>query len=226
MSCCRAIFVFLALFSPFVSMIFSICGLVTKNWVQAKAKRTSNPLESDGTIHFGLFEGRKELNVAYGWRNYEINVINLLKYEPDFLIYGFWIGTVISVVAAVIFSALSSVSTVVKLISKMSKYKRSWKFKVYLWSFLSLFSQLCAIIFWVAEFHFKIQYNVLSQEDRDNMWTSNGMAEMGYSFWFVVAAAGVTFIEIFITCLGSDSEEIEKETFPIENKANSAIMLY
>jgi hypothetical protein len=39
----------------------------------ARARRVSNPEESDGRIHFGLFEGKKELNVAYGWRTYDVS---------------------------------------------------------------------------------------------------------------------------------------------------------
>ncbi|GLH02874.1 Protein of unknown function [Gryllus bimaculatus] len=49
-----------------------VAALGTKYWIVARARRISNPEESDGRINFGLFEGKKELNVAYGWRTYEI----------------------------------------------------------------------------------------------------------------------------------------------------------
>lgn len=50
-----------------------VCAaLVTQHWVEAKAWRTPNPQESAGKIHFGLLNGKKELNVAYGWRTYHI----------------------------------------------------------------------------------------------------------------------------------------------------------
>lgn len=65
------------IFLTFIGSCFAIALLVaslgTKQWINAKAKRTSNPHESDGKIQFGLFDGRKELNVAYGWRTYEID---------------------------------------------------------------------------------------------------------------------------------------------------------
>lgn len=65
------------IFLTFIGSCFAIALLVaslgTKQWVNAKAKRTSNPHESDGKIQFGLFDGRKELNVAYGWRTYEMD---------------------------------------------------------------------------------------------------------------------------------------------------------
>jgi hypothetical protein len=50
-----------------------VAALGTKFWIVARARRISNPEESDGRIHFGLFEGKKELNVAYGWRTYDVS---------------------------------------------------------------------------------------------------------------------------------------------------------
>lgn len=50
-----------------------VAALGTERWADARARRTSNPLESDGRVQFGLFAGRKDLNVAYGWRTYEVD---------------------------------------------------------------------------------------------------------------------------------------------------------
>lgn len=47
----------------------------------------------------------------------------------------------------------------------------------------AVLSQLAAIILWLIQFYLKLQYNVLSREDKDNMWSSEGMTELGYSFW-------------------------------------------
>lgn len=51
-----------------------VCAaLVTQHWVEARPLRTPNPQESAGKVHFGLLQGKKELNVAYGWRTYHIS---------------------------------------------------------------------------------------------------------------------------------------------------------
>lgn len=42
-----------------------------------------------------------------------------------------------------------------------------------------------AVILWVIQFFQKLQYNVMSREDLDNRWSSENMASLGYSFWFV-----------------------------------------
>mgnify|MGYP005985452925 CR=1 FL=1 len=52
-----------------------------------------------------------------------------------------------------------------------------------MYQIVAVFADVIAIAFWIAQFYLRIQYNVLSREDRDNDWTSEYMAELGYSFW-------------------------------------------
>nr|CAD7439878.1 unnamed protein product [Timema bartmani] len=65
--------IFVTFFGSCLSLGLLVAALGTKYWVVAHAKRVTNPEESDGKINFGLFQGRKELNVAYGWRTYQID---------------------------------------------------------------------------------------------------------------------------------------------------------
>jgi hypothetical protein len=65
--------IFVTFFGSCLGIALLVAALGTKFWIVARARRDSNPEESDGRIHFGLFEGKKELNVAYGWRTYDIN---------------------------------------------------------------------------------------------------------------------------------------------------------
>lgn len=56
-----------------LSAAFLAASVSTDYWVQADAKRVTNPYESDGHVFFGLFKGKRELNVGYGWRTYLIS---------------------------------------------------------------------------------------------------------------------------------------------------------
>lgn len=57
-----------------------VCAaLVTQHWVEARPWRTPNPQESAGRVHFGLLQGKKELNVAYGWRTYHVSGMLVLS---------------------------------------------------------------------------------------------------------------------------------------------------
>ena len=81
-------------------------------WVVAKAKRLSNPDESDGKINLGLFEGEKKLNVKYGWREYMVHVTQLAHTEREFLLYGAWIATIACLVIGLLFSTLCAIFAV------------------------------------------------------------------------------------------------------------------
>ncbi|EFA10001.2 uncharacterized protein LOC100142086 [Tribolium castaneum] len=217
--------IFVTFFGSCIAMALLVASLGTKQWVNAKAKRLKNPHESDGRINFGLFDGKKELNVAYGWRSYEIDVIHLLKYEPEFLIYWFWIGTVVSVCAGLLFSALSAIFAAINTATSTSRCLASAS-ALYLWNILAMVADVMAIGFWIAQFYLRIQFNVLSREDRDNDWTSERMAELGYSFWFVVGAAVASFVNIIIVFIANSEKEVDTVIPVLEEKTNGAIMLY
>ncbi|XP_028134612.1 uncharacterized protein LOC114329634 [Diabrotica virgifera virgifera] len=217
--------VFITFFVACISMALLVASLGTKHWVSARAKRIKNPLESDGKINFGLFDGKKELNVAYGWRTYDIDVIELLKYEPEFLSYGFWLGTTVAVCAGLFFSGLSALFAAIN--TATTTYRCLTKVTgLYFWNFLAVVSDVIAICLWTAQFFLNVQYSVLSREDRDNEWTSENMAELGYSFWFVVGAAIVSFTNIILILIANTEREVETVIPVLEEKANGAIMLY
>ncbi|CAH0554401.1 unnamed protein product [Brassicogethes aeneus] len=217
--------IFMTFFVSCIAMALLVASLGTKHWVNAKAKRLKNPMESDGKINFGLFDGKKELNVAYGWRTYDIDVVHLLRYEPEFLMYGLWIGTVTSISAALLFSVFSSIFAAVNTATNTYRFLTGVS-GLYFWNFLAFLADLCAIGFWVAQFFFRIHYNVLSREDKDNEWTSEGMAELGYSFWFAVGAAAAMLVNIIIVFIANSDKEVETVIPVLEEKTNGAIMLY
>lgn len=73
--------IFATFFGSCLCIALIVASLGTTHWVDARARRLSNPLESEGRISFGLFEGHKELNYAYGWRLHD------LSSKLDFFLY-------------------------------------------------------------------------------------------------------------------------------------------
>lgn len=56
-----------------LSVALLAASLSTDNWVHADAKRITNPYDSEGNVFLGLFKGRRDLNVGYGWRTYAVS---------------------------------------------------------------------------------------------------------------------------------------------------------
>ncbi|GLV44405.1 uncharacterized protein CBL_10209 [Carabus blaptoides fortunei] len=218
--------IFVTFFTSCLAIALLVASLGTKQWVNARARRTSNPQESDGRVHFGLFEGKKELNVAYGWRSYDMHVIEILKHEEDFMVYSIWLATITTVCLGLLFAILAAIFAVINTATNPAG-SLSGVPGLYAWNSLALISDAAAVGLWVAQYFLKLQYSVMMKEDKENMWTSENMAELGVSFWFVVGGAVVSFINIIIIYIGnSETRESEPVLPMIEEKSNGAIMLY
>ncbi|KAK6622088.1 hypothetical protein RUM44_001895 [Polyplax serrata] len=218
--------IFLTFFGSCLAVGLIVAALGTKCWVTARAKRLSNPNESDGKINLGLFEGEKKLNVKYGWREYLIQVTKLVRSEPEFLMYWAWIGTIGCLLVGLLFSTLCAVFAVLN--TATNQYLALLGIPgLYIWNLLAASFQTFSVILWVVQFIQKLQYNVMSREDLDNRWTSEGMASLGFSFWFVVGAIIVHFGNVLAIYVGTREPKKFKSSIPVvEEKSGGAIMLY
>lgn len=96
-----------------LSLSFLAASLSTDRWVIARVQRSTNPSESDGHVFFGLFTGRRELNVGYGWRTYSLSVIEQIRKEPELLHLGLWVSTLSCVCGTIVFAFIGALMAVV-----------------------------------------------------------------------------------------------------------------
>ncbi|GAB1865413.1 Tetratricopeptide repeat protein 4 [Camponotus japonicus] len=205
-----------------------VCAaLVTQHWVEARAWRTSNPQESAGRVHFGLLQGKKELNVAYGWRTYHVSVSQMIRQDPSVMSWALWIVTLITTSAALVAAALAALLAVLNTATSPRSKILSIP-GVYFINMLTLLMCLVSTCTWLAQYYTRLYVNVLPKEDTDFKWTSEGSAELGYSFWLVVSAGVVHLISIALIGWGSGREKDDRlEPIPaLEEKTAAAIMLY
>ncbi|EZA56707.1 Tetratricopeptide repeat protein [Ooceraea biroi] len=205
-----------------------VCAaLVTQHWVEARPWRTPNPQESAGRVHFGLLQGKKELNVAYGWRTYHVSVPQMIRQDPSVMSWALWIGTLTTTAAALLAAALAALLAVLNTATSPRSKILSIP-GVYFINILTLLMCLASTCTWLAQYYTRLYANVLPKEDIDNMWTSEGSAELGYSFWLVVSAGVVHLISIALVGWGSGKKKDDcLEPIPaLEEKTAAAIMLY
>ncbi|XP_028156288.1 uncharacterized protein LOC135083903 [Ostrinia nubilalis] len=215
----RRSMIFATFFGACLCIALIVASLGTTHWIDARARRTSNPLESEGRISFGLFEGHKELNFGYGWRNHDFSV----KAGSHPARRWAWCGTagqlgaaLISAGGACILAALGSAARV-----------RCSPRPLLIGNSLAVLFTLGAISVWLTEYFLRLQHNVMSDEDLANTWSSDGMADLGLSFWLVVSASIAAFVNIVCVLIAmSDARDIDTVAPALEEKVNGAIMLY
>lgn len=218
----------ISIFSTFVATCLTIAllaaALGTKHWVTASAKRAHNPAESDGRVHFGLFQGEKSLNVGYGWRHYQFSVPNIIKTEPDFISSSLWTCLVILLLLSILVSTLNAIVSLINTTTTPISFLAGVP-GLYVYNFTSAFLQVISIGLWSYQFSHSLQHNVMALEDRRNSWSSQNRASLGYSFWFVGVATILHIINMAILYYGTtDRSKTAKAS--VDEKPNGAIMLY
>ncbi|XP_026479992.1 uncharacterized protein LOC113386426 [Ctenocephalides felis] len=158
-------------------------------------------MKSEGRINLGLFFGKKELNVAYGWRTDYIHavwpLVYFLQLHQEFV-------------------QSSSVQEKGQEAEEPLCHQRN-----------HLLGQCISIGSWLAQFFLCLRYNMLTQDDKKNAWTSDGQAQLGSSFWFVVISAFTSLLNIcLLLCVSTREKETENIHFTGDEKINAAIMLY
>ncbi|PSN38040.1 hypothetical protein C0J52_21397 [Blattella germanica] len=162
------------------------------------------------------------LNVTFSF----VTVLELVRTDREFLLYGLWVATVACLAGGLLFAGLSAVFAVINTATTPIGAVTGVP-GLYLWNSLAAFCNICAVSLWAVQFHQKLTHNVMSRDDRDNNWTSENMATFGYSFWFVVVALIVHFINITAIYIGTREKRDKKSPQPMmEEKSNGAIMLY
>ncbi|XP_026729019.1 uncharacterized protein LOC113494766 [Trichoplusia ni] len=211
--------IFATFFGSCLCIALIVASLGTTHWIDARARRTSNPLESEGRISFGLFEGRKELNPGYGLRVRDFSV----KAGTHPSRRWAWCGT-----AALLAASLLSAGGACVLAALGSAARARCPPRPLLVSnSLAVLFSLGAIAVWLTEYFLRLQHNVMSDEDLANTWTSDETADLGLSFWLVVAASIAAFVNnICILIAMADGRDIDTIAPALEEKVNGAIMLY
>ncbi|XP_013165422.1 PREDICTED: uncharacterized protein LOC106128851 [Papilio xuthus] len=211
--------IFATFFGSCLCIALIVGSLGTTHWVDAKAKRAPNPLESEGQISFGLFEGHKALNAGVGRRYYDFSVRAGTHPARRWA----WCGTAAQLGVAL---AAAGGACVLAALASASRARCSPKPLLLCNSATVLFC-LGSMSVWLTEFFLRLQHNVMSEEDLANTWSSDGMADLGISFWLVVAAAISAFVNnVCILIAMADNRDADTIAPALEEKVNGAIMLY
>jgi len=216
-----------------IAIALLAAALGTKYWVQATCHRnTATSKKSNGSIHFGLFQGTQTLNWGVGDRVTPIVVLDVLYNERTFLMYELYITTIATVCGGIFFGIIAAMVAIVNTASNPTEQICHIP-GLYLYNGIALFSTLAAIVTWMVQFYLNLTHNVLQLNDRRSNWVSEGMAVFGSSFWLVVIAAVVYIVNIIIINIANNDPARVRQAkhtgkqWKMENgKHNGDTMLY
>lgn len=217
--------VFSTFFGSCIAIGLLLVSLTTNYWVQASPKR-NNTSESFGYVNFGLFFGNRDLNVGYGDRNQAVNVYTFITSEEDIMSFWLWLVTALGTGFGLLSCAIAAIASVIKAAS--ASKKRGTMVLLFVSNISSASSQIIAFICWVIQFYQYLTHNVLPKEKQKDKWYSKGTASFGFSFYMLVLAILVVFMNVVILIYAKRREHREDHRFepPSEEKNQSAIMLY
>lgn len=91
---------------------------------------------------------------------------------------------------------------------------------------------MIAFVCWLVQFYEYLTHNVLTLADRhENAWYSNGLAQLGHSFYFVLGAMFIVLLNLVLLTMAVRLERQERrrgrhDDPAYDEKQQGAIMLY
>ncbi|XP_064465884.1 clarin-3-like [Ornithodoros turicata] len=233
----QRVFTFLTFFVCCGCLAFLTVSLATQEWISAKPfmlvyvtndsiPQSENEGKFRGEVTFGLFHGKKVLNYGLGPRHSTFSLKEEMTKNPTLMIFALWLVTVLGISLAIIFGLVSCIFAVIN--SVMTPVETvTGRVGLYLWNGVGALFCLTAIIAWVVQFYLKLQRNVMTVEEQQDRWTSDGRASLGYSFYFLVVALGLFCVNICILAITSlQPWEWKKPKRIAPKNPEGVIMLY
>ncbi|KAF0302816.1 uncharacterized protein FJT64_025144 [Amphibalanus amphitrite] len=130
------------------------------------------------------------------------SVADVPQSEPEFMSYGLWLSTIVMLGAAIaftlvaaMFAILNTATTPVETIFGV--------IGLYVWNAIAMVFELLALSLWGAQFHQHLQHSVLWRDELTQQWTTDGMANLGYSYWLVFVAMFLHAVNMGVLWFGT-----------------------
>jgi len=232
---------FLTFFVCTACLAFLTASLATHKWIIAKPVRIAllnnathldnNTFDDDetgkfrGEIYFGLFQGTKVLNYGFGDRVTAIWMKHEQSKNPNLMAFGLWLFTVLCIAIAMIFGLVSSVFAIINTVMTPIEVITGIQ-GLFLWNGLGGLFSTGACISWLLQYRNRLRRNVLTSEEQNDGWTSEGRAWLGYSYFFVIASLALFVFNIFLVYLALRPSKSRPARQTNDKNPEGVIMLY
>jgi len=248
----KRVLTFLTFFVCTACLAFLTASLATQKWIIAKPVRIAflnstsvenvRYFDSDhdgdnddhdehdsgkfkGEIYFGLFQGTKILNYGFGDRVTSIWIKQEQAKNPNLMAFGLWFFTVLCVAIAMIFGLVSSVFAIINTVMTPIEVITGVQ-GLFLWNGLGGLFSTGACISWLLQYRNRLRRNVLTTDEQNDGWTSEGRAWLGYSYFFVIASLALYVFNILLVYLALRPSKSRPVRQTSDKNPEGVIMLY
>ncbi|CAH3116956.1 unnamed protein product [Porites lobata] len=175
----------------FIAFVMIVAALLSEYWVMADLERqVGNSTQKGGSKHFGMFNGVSKQDFGLGAR------------ERDFAVKDEFEGVANDdVVWATVGFCILGLAVIAILIG-LTCYNEFTKpdlticgsTGIYVCCGIAFFFVIISACLFAALFEIQLKKNVLQPQDQQRGFSSTDKAQLGYSFWILLGAAGVLLL--------------------------------
>lgn len=166
--------------------------------------------------------------------------------NPNLMTFSLWLFAILGVSIAMIFGLVGAIFSIINTV--MTPVETiTGVYGLYIWNGLASEStslsptaraELCrlsiplaglfsagASVAWIVQFVRKLNKNVLTEEEQNDGWTSNGKARLGYSFYFVAVSGALHLLNMALIYAATRPPRRNKRPV-LDKNPEGLIMLY
>ncbi|CAG2178107.1 unnamed protein product [Oppiella nova] len=139
--------------------------------------------------------------------------------------FGLWLFTVLCVAIAMVFGIVSSVFSIINTVMTPIEVITGIQ-GLFLWNGLAALFCLCGGISWLLQYKNSLRRNVLTPDEQNDGWNSEGRAWLGFSYFFVIIALVLYVLNIVLVYLANRPVKSREPRTTTDKNPEGVIMLY
>nr|CDJ92246.1 Tetratricopeptide repeat protein 4 [Haemonchus contortus] len=183
----RKVTIFISLIFYLASLSFVICACMTDFWIVSEIFNESGPHIGSGRVNSGLINGMREMDWGLGTRYIPFSVFTEIQDGISFYDRVLWIFILFFIALGILWICVGMVTSLLSAFVAEEETVAG-PIGMYLWSLLALLSLTAACIIFYIEFQTSMQKNLLTADQIQAGYSTQGQVKLGYSFYFMLGA--------------------------------------
>ncbi|KAK6765791.1 hypothetical protein RB195_025607 [Necator americanus] len=200
----RKIAIFIALIFYLLSLSLVVCSFLTEYWVISGVSSENGEVTGRSRVNVGLLSGMRELDWGLGVRYIPFSVLGEIQSDVSFYNRILWIFILFFIALGILWICVGIVTSILSSFTPQQD-SIAGPIGIYLWSLLALLSLTASCIMFYIQFHTTMQKNLLTAEQIQAGYSTQGLAKLGSSFYFMLGALVALYFPPLFVFISTDS---------------------